>query len=278
MKIGVAGLGLIGGSFCKAYKIDKHTVLGYDINKDILEYACLKGDIDGIMTKENIKTCDLILIAITPKEAINFLNEFSTHFAKDQLVIDCCGTKKSVCNVGFELSSKYGFLFIGGHPMAGTQFSGYKNSRADMFKNATMALVPPVMDDINITERAKTALLPAGFKHFSVWKADEHDKVIAFSSQLAHVVSNAYVKSPSAKMHKGLSAGSYKDMTRVAKLNPCMWSELFLENQDNLLIELETLINELNKYKNALKNNNKKELFDLLKEGCDIKQEVDGID
>ena len=278
MKVGIVGLGLIGGSLSKAYKIDNHTVLGYDINIDILDYACLSGDLDGKLTKETIKTCDLVLIAITPRAAIDYLNENAPYFANDQLVIDCCGTKKTVCDVGFKLAKKYGFLFMGGHPMAGTQFSGFKNSRADLFKDATMALVPHVLDDINITERAKNALLPAGFKHFSIWTSEKHDKIIAFTSQLAHVVSNAYMKSPSARAHAGLSAGSYRDLTRVAKLNATMWAELFSENKENMLFELETIINELQKYKDALENNDEKTLSALLKEGSDIKQEVDGID
>ena len=278
MKIGIVGLGLIGGSLCKAYKIDKHTVLGYDINTDILEYACLSGSLDGKLTKENIKVCDLVLIAIMPRAAISFLNEYAPYFGKDQLIIDCCGTKQTVCKAGFELAEKHGFLFMGGHPMAGTQYSGFKNSKADLFKGATMALVPPVMDDINITERAKNALLPAGFGHFSIWTAEKHDKIIAFTSQLAHVVSNAYMKSPSARTHTGLSAGSYKDLTRVAKLNAPMWTELFSENRENMLFELETIINELQKYKEALENNDEVTLSALLKKGSDIKQEVDGID
>ena len=277
MKIGVIGLGLIGGSFCKAYKIDKHTVLGYDIDSDILDYAVISGVLNEKLTKENIKSCDIILIATPPKATISFLNEYAPCFGKKQLVIDCCGIKKPICKTGFELAEKYGFMFVGGHPMAGTQFVGLKNSKADMFKGATMALIPPVQDDISITEKAKNALTPAGFLHYSIWTAEEHDKIIAFTSQLAHIVSNAYIKSPSAKLHKGLSAGSYRDLTRVARLNVNMWTELFSENNENLIEELNTIIHELEKYKTALINNDEEYMKYLLEEGSNIKQEVDGF-
>lgn len=278
MRIGIVGLGLIGGSFAKAYKIDKHTVLGYDINKNITAYAKLSGVLDDELTDDTLPLCDLVLLAVSPHAACDYITEHASHFAPDQLVIDCCGIKGAVCDVGFAAAKAHGFLFIGGHPMAGTQFSGFKNSRADMFHGATMALIPPVMDDINITERAKTALSPAGFSHFSVWTAEKHDEVIAFTSQLAHLVSNAYMKSPTARKHTGLSAGSYRDLTRVARLNAPMWAELCMDNKSAVLYELDSIIRSLSEYKEALASNDKELLAALLKRGSDIKQEVDGLE
>lgn len=275
MKIGIAGLGLIGGSLAKAYKLDNHTVLGYDINSDTLSYALLSKTIDAVLDKENIKSCDVILIALTPKAVISFLAENADAIGENQLVIDCCGIKKCVCEAGFALAEKHKFLFIGGHPMAGTQYSGIKNSRADMFKGATMALVPPVFDDMAMLERAKEALLPIGFGRYTVWTAEKHDEIIAFTSQMAHIVSNAYMKSPTAKEHKGLSAGSYKDLTRVAYLNAPMWTELFMDNKEHVLFELNTIIRSLNEYKEALETGNSAELERLLAEGSALKQEVD---
>ena len=227
---------------------------------------------------DTLPLCDLVLLAVSPRAACDYLSEHAAHFAPDQLVIDCCGIKQAVCATGFSAAASYGFLFVGGHPMAGTQFSGFKNSRADMFHGATMALVPPVMDDINITERAKNALLPAGFSHFSIWRAEKHDEVIAYTSQLAHIVSNAYMKSPTALKHIGLSAGSYKDLTRVARLNAPMWTELFMDNKSAVLYELDNIINALSEYRDALKADDKEKLFTLLKRGSDIKQEVDGLE
>ena len=278
MNVGIVGLGLIGGSLAKAYKEGEHNVFAYDTDKDMLDFAILESTVNAYLTKENLKECDVVLIAVTPENAINYLKENAAYFGKGQLVIDCCGTKKAVCEAGFSLARKYGFIFIGGHPMAGRQFSGFKNSKADLFKGATMALVPPVYDDIELFDRAKSALLPAKFGRYTIWTAENHDHVIAFTSQLAHIVSNAYMKSPTAREHKGLSAGSYKDLTRVAYLNAPMWTELFMENKDNILFELESIINSLSEYKGAIETGNSSLLSELLKEGSDLKQEVDKID
>ncbi len=277
MKIGIAGLGLIGGSLAKAYKLDNHTVLGYDINTDTLSFAMLSKTIDGILDQTSLASCDCVLIALTPNAALSYLKENAPFFKPQQLVIDCCGIKVPVCKTGFALAEKYGFTFIGGHPMAGTQYSGFKNSRPDMFKGATMAIVPPVYDDIALLEHVKQMLLPAKFGKFTVWTAEKHDEIIAYTSQLAHIVSNAYMKSPTAREHKGLSAGSYKDLTRVAYLNPPMWTELFIENKQNILRELDCIIDALSEYKNAIENENSTELERLLAEGKNLKQEVDKI-
>jgi prephenate dehydrogenase len=190
--------------------------------------------------------------------------------------MDCCGTKRVVCQACFPLAKEYGFTYIGGHPMAGTQYSGYKYARANLYKGAPMVLVPPVFDDIELLSRAKELLAPAGFGRFSVTTAEKHDESIAFTSQLAHVVSNAYIKSPTALGHKGFSAGSYKDMTRVAWLNPPMWTELFLENRENLLAELDTIIASLSAYRDALERRDAETLERLLEEGKRRKEEVDG--
>ena len=195
---------------------------------------------------------------------------------KTTLVIDCAGTKEKVCASVFPLAKQYGFSFLGGHPMAGTHFSGFKYSRADLFDGAPMVLVPPAFDDIRLLDRAKKLLEPVGFGRVSITSAQEHDKRIAFTSQMAHIISNAYIKSPTARQHDGFSAGSYKDLTRVAWLNPDMWAELFLENRENLLFELGTLIEDLTKYKDAIERNDFGTLRQLLDDGRRIKEEVDG--
>ena len=174
------------------------------------------------------------------------------------------------------LAKQYGFTFVGGHPMAGTHNSGFKYSRADMFDGAPMVLVPPVFDDIELFDRLRTLLLPARFGRISAITAEEHDRRIAFTSQMAHIVSNAFIKSPTARQHDGFSAGSYRDLTRVAWLNPDMWAELFLENREPLLFELDTLLASLQKYRDALQNNDFDGLRALLDEGRRIKEEVDG--
>lgn len=276
MVAGIIGLGLIGGSFAKAYKAAEHKVLAFDIDKTMLDYAIISGVVDAPLTGENIKECDIVLIALTPENAMEYIK--NTDFCKGQLVIDCCGTKEEVCRTGFASAKEKGFVFVGGHPMAGRQFSGFKNSKADLFKGAIMALVPPAYDDIELFDRAKSALSPAGFGRYTIWTAKEHDRIIAFTSQLAHIVSNAYMKSPTAKEHKGLSAGSYKDLTRVAYLNAPMWTELFTENKENVIFELDTIISSLSSYREAIKNDDKETLLKLLMEGSRLKEEVDRVE
>ena len=276
MTIGVVGLGLIGGSFVKAYHEAGHCVLAWNRSRAALDFAMLSGEVDGELNAECIFRCDLVLLCIYPEAAIRWLTDMAPFIGKNTLVMDCCGTKRVVCESCFPLAAQWGFTFLGGHPMAGTHQSGYKYARSNMFHGAPMVLVPPVFDDIELLSRAKELLAPALFGRFSVTTADQHDEMIAFTSQLAHVVSNAYVKSPTAAAHKGFSAGSYRDMTRVAWLNAPMWAELFLENRDYLLREIEGLINNLSAYQSAIENEDREGLTALLEEGKRRKEEVDG--
>ncbi|MBE7024696.1 MAG: prephenate dehydrogenase [Ruminococcaceae bacterium] len=276
MQVGIVGLGLIGGSAARAYKEAGNTVLAFDRDRVMLEYAILCGAADGSLTPEGLATCDLILLCLYPGAVIDYMQENAARFPKDKFVIDFCGTKKGVCDTGFALAETHGFLYVGGHPMAGTHNAGFKYSRSDMFRGAPMVIVPPVYDDAALLDRIKKVLSPLGFGSFSVTDADSHDRQIAFTSQLAHIVSNAYVKSPAAKAHKGLSAGSYKDLTRVAWLNPVMWTELFMENRTYLLEELDGLLENLTAYRDALQAEDEETLRRLLEEGRRIKGEIDG--
>lgn len=276
MTVGIVGLGLIGGSFAKAYHEAGHRVLGFNRGRSVLEFALMSGAVDEELTEGNISSCDLILIALYPEAAIAYLKKMGSFIGKKPIVIDCCGTKRVVCAACFPLAEKLGFTYLGGHPMAGTHESGFKYARANMFHGAPMVIVPPTFDDIDLLGRVKELLSPVGFGRFSVTTAEKHDEMIAFTSQLAHVVSNAYIKSPTAEMHKGFSAGSYKDMTRVAWLNPQMWAELFIENKDFLTAELDTLINNLLQYKAAMETDDLEALIRLLDEGRKRKEEVDG--
>lgn len=276
MKVGILGLGLIGGSLARAYAVAGHTVYAKNRSESILSFAMLSGAVHGKLDEETIPQCDLILLAIYPAGCSQWLEENAPLIRKDTLVLDCCGIKREVCSRCFPLSEKYGFTFVGGHPMAGSQFSGFKYSRADMYKGAPMVLVPPRYDDIELLQRVKEALAPCEFGMYSVTNAEDHDKMIAFTSQMPHVLSNAFIKSPTARNHKGFSAGSYKDLTRVAWLNAPMWSELFLENRENLLFELNTYIDNLTAYRDALENRDEAALTALLEEGKRCKEEVDG--
>ena len=276
MTVGIVGLGLIGGSFAKAYHAAGHTVLAFDTDRSTYDFAVLSGTVNGSLTDETLSTCDLILIAVIPSAAVGYLKQHAAHIGPKPVVIDCCGTKRVVCTACFPLAKQFGFTYLGGHPMAGTHNSGFKYATATMFHNAPMVLVPANHNDIELLSRVKELLAPAGFSRFSVTTAEQHDEMIAFTSQLAHVVSNAYIKSPTAGLHKGFSAGSYKDMTRVAWLAPKMWAELFLENKDFLMAELNTLIDNLRQYQDAMEHDDLPGLIQLLDDGRKRKEEVDG--
>ena len=275
MNIAVVGLGLIGGSIARALKgLENVRVLGYDINESTVLQSKLFGVTDEVLTEKNIGECDYIFVALYPKATEKFLEDNMKNIKKGTVVVDCAGVKKSICEKCFSLAKAGGFRFIGGHPMAGTQFSGFKYSRATMFDKASMILVPDKDEKIETLENLKAILVKIGFKSVTITTGEEHDRIIAYTSQLAHVVSNAYVKSPNARVHKGFSAGSYKDLTRVAKLNSRMWTELFMENKENLTAEIDGIIAELKKYSDAIKNNDEKELERLLEEGSRIKDSV----
>lgn len=276
MTVGIVGLGLIGGSFAKAYAEAGETVLACDTDRSVLDFAVMSGVVEGELTEENVSRCDLVLIAVYPGAAMVWLRNMAAHIAKHTVVIDCCGTKRVICSVCFPLAEKHGITFLGGHPMAGNHNSGFKYARSNLFHGAPMVIVPPNFEDIRLLDYVKALLSPAGFGRFSVTTAEEHDEMIAFTSQLAHVVSNAYIKSPTASRHKGFSAGSYKDMTRVAWLNPDMWAELCMENGDYLMEELDGLIRRLTAYREAMAEGDLEKMRTLLDEGRKRKEEVDG--
>lgn len=276
MTVGILGLGLIGGSMARAYALEGHHVLACEKDEQMLSFAMLAGAVHGRLDQATISACDLILLAIYPGGSAAWLEENAHLVRKDALVMDLCGIKREVCRRCFPLADQYGFTFVGGHPMAGSQFSGFKYSRATLFKGQPMVLVPPKFDDMELLDRCKQALTPCGFGQFSVTTAEDHDKMIAFTSQMPHILSNAFIKSPTARSHKGFSAGSYKDLTRVAWLNPQMWAELFLENKDFTLSELDIYIGSLRAYREALANDDLVTLTALLEEGKRRKEEVDG--
>ncbi len=274
--VGVVGLGLIGASFCKAYKESGARVYGWNRTRSTAQMAKMQGIIDDYLTDDNLGTCDLVIVSLYPEASVEWMRTHKDSFNKAGIVIDACGTKKFVCEEGFKIAKEAGFTFVGCHPMAGLQYSGMAYAKADLFVGAPMVVVPPVFDDINLLDRVKNLLIPCKFGSFHVAHAEQHDRMISFTSQMPHVISNAYIKSPNAREHKGFSGGSYKDLTRVASLNPTMWTELFFENKDNLIFEIENLQNELQKYKEALINDDHKKMYDLLEEGSRIKDEVDG--
>jgi prephenate dehydrogenase len=277
-RVGIISLGLMGGSFAKAFAAAGVEVYGRDISEDVLEMAEIE-TIKGELTDEIVPTCELIVLAGYPKVAISELKRIAPLVSPGAIVMDTGGVKKVICDACFPVAENHPFTFVGCHPMAGTQYSGFAHARANMFHGAPLVIVPPKMDDferLDLLERMKQLLAPLGFATFTLTTAERHDEIIAFTSQLAHVVSNAYVKSPEAKVHKGFSAGSYKDLTRVARLNPDMWTELFLEDADNLSREIGCLIGHLQEYKDAIDARDSKHLRELLADGDRRKREIEG--
>ncbi len=272
MKVAVIGLGLIGGSMAKALKDNtSHEVYGMDINESVVLKAKLIGAVDGELNDEILAECDRVIIALYPESTVEFLQSKAGIIKKGAAVIDCSGVKRYVFTPAHDLAIKHGFEFIGGHPMAGVERWGFDSSFGMLFNNASMILTPDGNTDIGLLHDIKKLFLSIGFGNITVVSPEQHDRIIAYTSQLAHVVASAYIKSPTALEHTGMSAGSYKDMTRVASLNSEMWSELFLENSDNLLNEIDNIIKNLTDYRNTIAENDRDALKKLLQDGTDRK-------
>ncbi len=278
MKIGIVGLGLIGGSMAKAFRFyTDNKIYGYNRTESIVDEAISANVLDGYLTENNLPKCKLIIISLYPEATIEYVKKNAHLIDKDAIVIDCGGVKRLVCDEIEPIAQEYGFTFIGAHPMAGLHMSGWAYSNEDMFRNASLVLCPKeYVSDEKVTF-LKDVFTKIGFTNIQIATPEEHDRIIAYTSQLCHVVSNAYVKNEAAMLHKGFSAGSYRDLTRVAKLNEHMWTELFLENQDYLLRELDELISNLVQYREALSNSDGETLLKLLRDGRIRKETIDGI-
>ncbi len=276
MKIGIVGLGTIGGSFAKTIKSHTdHEVYGADADPDAIAFAHFTDLIDGELGEARLPSLDLLLLAIYPQDAVAYLRKASPRLKKSCVVLDCCGVKRAVFPAFCAEAEAHGFRFVGGHPMAGAVASGFRASREKMFKGASMVLIPGANADLATLDMLCALFRSLGFSRIVTATPEQHDRMIAFTSQLPHVLSNAYVKSPSARDHRGFSAGSYRDMARVAGLNIPMWTELFLDNADYLTDELDTLLANLTAYRDALANRDAETLTALLQAGNDCKAAAD---
>ena len=276
MKIGIIGLGLMGGSLGKTLKkLGGYEVYGYDINETSILKADMLGAINGELNLENAKQLDMLIVSIYPSSFLSSIEKYLPVLKDGAIITDFCGIKRQTVEDMKVLAEKYpNLVFIGGHPMAGREFSGIDRSVATLFDRASMILTN-VNADIFVLEKVKNFYLSLGFAEVVITSPEYHDRAIAFTSQLCHIVSNAFIKNKIASEHFGYSAGSYKDLTRVARLNPEMWAELMTMNSDNLVSELDELIENLSKYSVALKSGNKAELKQLLSEGNDRKLLID---
>ena len=276
MKIGIIGLGLIGGSLAMSIRSHtEHIVFGYDIDPEVVLRAKAMEAIHDRLDMDALPACDVVLVALFPQLCADFIRAHADDFGPRALVIDCAGVKRHVCRQVEPVAAVHEWRYIGGHPMAGREFSGFSAARANLFEDASMILCPAPEVDIQTRELAKRFFLESGFRMVRFCTPEAHDQMIAYTSQLAHVVSGAYVKNPLAASHRGFSAGSFLDMTRVARMNEVMWTELFLENNDLLLPALDDLILRLNQYREALASGDPARIEPVLREGRICKEALD---
>lgn len=277
MIVGIVGLGLIGGSMAKSIKArTSHRVLGVDLDSETMMLSRISGAIDGTLTEETLPACDLVLLAIRPGAAVGWAVKNGGHLQKNAILVDLCGVKRGVCNAIKPIAAEYGFAYIGGHPMAGSERGGFVNASATLYNGASMILTPDERTDMQLLETLKAFFTDIGFAGLTFSTPDEHDRIIAYTSQLAHIASSAYIKSPEAQRRRGFSAGSFQDMTRVAKLDEDMWTELFMEDADYLTEQLAIFIDHLQDYLDALASRDAQRLHALLKEGREKKAAAGG--
>ena len=271
-------MGLIGGSFEKAFRKAGHEVLNL---KDA--------------TSAEIGRCNLIIVCLPPLMVAPWIIEHADDFAADALITDAAGVKGVVCPEVEPIAKTAKWTYVGGHPMAGKERSGYANSDAGLYKGASMIFsvtgcgvteLRGSEDDVatsqlrnfatprqcDAIERLISIFREIGFARFAVTDPRHHDEMIAYTSQLAHVVSSAYVRDPLAAKHLGFSAGSFQDMTRVATVDPDIWTDLFLSNKESLDAVLTRLIDRLGQYRDAIRDGDAATLKALLAEGRKAKE------
>lgn len=276
MKILVVGMGLIGGSFCKAIKkYTTHHLIGMDADEATIDMAIAMESIDEIIPVDRpdlMRRADLTIVCLPPHKIVDFILENRHNFREGSIVTDVCGVKKYIVDALEGPLAEAGVSFIGAHPMAGTEFSGFSFSLADMFVNASYLLTPTDNSERAHVDILRKLAYDIGFKTVIESSPERHDESIAYTSQLAHVVSNSYIKSPTLPKERGFSAGSFLDMTRVARLDENTWSDLFILNKDNLLNEINALVKHINQHKEALESGDRERIRELLKKGRVLKQ------
>ncbi len=273
MNILIVGLGLIGGSICKALKkYTDHTVIGCDLDKNVISTALSDQSIDMEFTG-SFADIDLTVISLYPEAAEKFFNKSAASMKKNSLITDVCGIKGDFSHRMKAIAEKNNLVYIGIHPMAGKEFGGYSNSSPDLFIRANFIIAPFSDSPEDKTELMKEFASELGAGKIVVTSPENHDKMIAYTSQLAHIVSSAYVKSPELEIECGFSGGSFQDMTRIATMNENMWTDLFMQNRENLLFELNTLIENLEKYRDALENTDIDTMKSLIRDGRKLKEQ-----
>ena len=252
MTILVCGMGIIGGSIAKALKaFTPHRVLGMNRSPQPLEKALACGAIDAAVDEVSLSQVDLVFLCAYSAACVKLARALGPHLKKGCIVCDACGIKTAICEEMVSLSHEFGFIFVGGHPMAGKERNGFDVSDAHLFRGASYILVPcgAPQEAVNTVRQLAFSM---GFGSVTLATPTHHDRMIAYTSQLPHVLACAYVLSPSCEQHVGFSAGSYHDVSRVARINEVMWTELFLENREPLLAELDLLLDNLKDFRDAI--------------------------
>lgn len=276
MDIAIIGLGLIGGSLARTVKLrTDHRVFGADRDPETLRLAREMGAVDGELNDEKLRGCSFVLIALNPSDIVAWVEEHRHRIAPGALVIDCGGVKQKVMDGVTPIVRGRAWHFIGGHPMAGREYSGFRYARDDLFDNASMVLTPMPEEELPVLQRARDFFMDLGFRRVQFTTPPIHDEIVAYTSQLPHILSSAYIKSPLADRHRGFSAGSFSDMARVSRLNEAMWTEIFLDNREPLLRELDAMMDRLGTYRRALERGDAETLQNLLREGRERREALE---
>ncbi len=275
MNVFIAGLGLIGGSFAKAFKRHTdHIVFGYDIDKRVADFALSRGAVDKIAEISDLQAADLVIVCLYPEATVEFIQNNKNLFKSNAVVTDACGVKSKVYEgIADIINCEGGIRFVGAHPMAGREHSGFDYSEDELYKGASLIVTPENADEGAVRLVCETAL-SIGFKSCKLTDIRNHDKMIAYTSQLAHVLACSYVSDPLATKHKGYSAGSFRDVTRVAYINENMWSELFCDNSKPLADEIDVLISNLAKMRDMIRAEDREGLKAALRRSKEIKEKL----
>lgn len=262
MKICVAGLGLIGGSVCMALKRAGYAVGGYNRSEKAVSFALSRKIID--CAAQSLKDYDVVFVALPPQVTVNFIA--NTPFKDGAVVCDLCGVKSFIGDA--VNSAKRNIRYVGAHPMAGKEVSGIENACADLFDRASMVITHGEKTDKDAVNVIKKLVKDMGFKYIVECSPKLHDRKIAYTSQLAHVVSNCYVNDPEIDGCLGFTGGSFQDMTRIAGVDENMWAQLFCANKENLIEKVLNLRAALDNFLAALESGDEKKVKEVFSVGA----------
>ncbi len=267
MKILIAGLGLIGGSICKAlHAYTDHSVYGWNRSEQTARKALEEHVIDGIV-KDDCSGFDMIIVCLYPKHVREWVRAHADTMSEGTIVVDVSGVKTDLPEEMTALCAQHGVHYLSTHPMAGKEKAGYAVSDEDLYQGANFIITPLPETPKFVIAQVRNLAHQIGFRRFVITTPEMHDRMIAYTSQLAHVVSSSYVESPVIELESGFSGGSFHDMTRIAAMNEDMWTGLFMENRESLLRELDILMENLGEYRKALAESDEARVYALIREG-----------